>query len=56
MCVRQYLADGLTVRDCCFGIGISEDTFCVWTSLMDIADLVFMAYHTSARLDQFHYT
>lgn len=28
--VRQYLADGLTVRDCCFGVGISEDTFCRW--------------------------
>lgn len=28
--VRQYISDGLTVRDCCFGIGISEDTFCRW--------------------------
>lgn len=28
--IRQYLADGLTVRDCCFGVGISEDTFCRW--------------------------
>lgn len=28
--VRQYLSDGLTVRDCCFGVGISEDTFCRW--------------------------
>lgn len=28
--IRQYLADGLTVRDCCFGVNISEDTFCRW--------------------------
>ena len=28
--IRQYLVDGLTVRDCCFGVGISEDTFCRW--------------------------
>ncbi len=28
--VRQYLVDGLTVRDCCYGVGISEDTFCRW--------------------------
>ncbi len=28
--IRQYLADGLTMRDCCFGVGISEDTFCRW--------------------------
>lgn len=28
--VRQYLADGLAVRDCCFGVGISEGTFCRW--------------------------
>lgn len=28
--VRQYLSDGLTVRDCCYGVGISEDTFCRW--------------------------
>lgn len=28
--VRQYLTDGLTVRDCCYGVGISEDTFCRW--------------------------
>lgn len=28
--IRQYLADGLTVRDCCFGANISEDTFCRW--------------------------
>ena len=28
--IRQYISDGLTVRDCCFGVGISEDTFCRW--------------------------
>lgn len=28
--IRQYLADGLTVRDACYGAGISEDTFCRW--------------------------
>lgn len=28
--IRQYLADGLTVRDACFGANISEDTFCRW--------------------------
>lgn len=28
--VRQYIADGLTVRDACYGVGISEDTFCRW--------------------------
>jgi len=28
--VHQYIADGLTVRDACYGVGISEDTFCRW--------------------------
>lgn len=28
--IRQYLADGLTVRNACYGAGISEDTFCRW--------------------------
>lgn len=28
--VRQYIADGLTIRDACYGVGISEDTFCRW--------------------------
>lgn len=28
--IRQYIADGLTVRDACYGVGISEDTFCRW--------------------------
>lgn len=28
--VRQYIADGLTIRDTCYGVGISEDTFCRW--------------------------
>lgn len=28
--VRQYISDGLTVRDACYGVGISEDTFCRW--------------------------
>lgn len=28
--IRQYISDGLTVRDACYGAGISEDTFCRW--------------------------
>lgn len=28
--IRQYISDGLTIRDCCYGVGISEDTFCRW--------------------------
>lgn len=28
--IRQYISDGLTVRDACYGVGISEDTFCRW--------------------------
>lgn len=28
--IRQYLTDGLTVRDACYGVGSSEDTFCRW--------------------------
>lgn len=28
--IRQYITDGLTVRDACYGVGISEDTFCRW--------------------------
>lgn len=28
--IRQYLSDGLTIRDACYGAGISEDTFCRW--------------------------
>lgn len=28
--IRQYISDGLTVRDACYGVNISEDTFCRW--------------------------
>lgn len=28
--IAQYISDGLTVRDACYGAGISEDTFCRW--------------------------
>lgn len=28
--IRQYIADGLTIRDACYGANISEDTFCRW--------------------------
>ena len=28
--IKQYISDGLTVRDACYGVGISEDTFCRW--------------------------
>lgn len=28
--IRQYIPDGLTACDCCFGVGISEDAFCRW--------------------------
>lgn len=28
--IRQYIADGLTIRDACYGVSISEDTFCRW--------------------------
>ena len=28
--IKQYISDGLTVRDICYGVGISEDTFCRW--------------------------
>lgn len=28
--IKQYISDGLTVRDACYGAGISEDTFCRW--------------------------
>ena len=28
--IRQYITDGLTVRDACYGVDISEDTFCRW--------------------------
>lgn len=28
--IAGYIADGLTVRDACFGVGISEDTFWRW--------------------------
>lgn len=28
--IKQYISDGLTVRDTCYGVGISEDTFCRW--------------------------
>ena len=28
--IQQYISDGLTVRDACYGVGISEDTFCRW--------------------------
>lgn len=29
-CLTQYIADGLTIRDACYGVGISADTFCRW--------------------------
>lgn len=28
--IAQYTADGLTIRDACYGVGITEDTFCRW--------------------------
>lgn len=28
--IKQYISDGLTVRDACYGVGISEGTFCRW--------------------------
>ncbi len=28
--IVHYLSDGLTIRDVCYGAGISEDTFCRW--------------------------
>lgn len=28
--IKQYISDGLTVRDACYGVNISEDTFCRW--------------------------
>lgn len=28
--IKRYISDGLTIRDVCFGVGISEDTFCRW--------------------------
>ncbi len=28
--IRQYITDGLTIRDACYGVEISEDTFCRW--------------------------
>lgn len=43
-CVRQYIADGLTIRDACYGVGISEDTFCRWRrEKPDFAKLVHEA-------------
>mgnify|MGYP002509215016 CR=1 FL=1 len=34
--IRQYIADGLTVRDACYGVGISEDTFCRWQQSQNV--------------------
>lgn len=28
--IAQYITDGLTIRDACYGVGITEDTFCRW--------------------------
>ncbi len=28
--IAGYISDGLTIRDACFGVGISEDTFWRW--------------------------
>lgn len=28
--IKQYISDGLTVRDACYGVNISEDIFCRW--------------------------
>lgn len=28
--IAQYITDGLTIRDACYGAGITEDTFCRW--------------------------
>lgn len=28
--IVSYITDGLTIRDVCFGAGISEDTFWRW--------------------------
>lgn len=39
-----YIADGLTVRDACYGVGISEDTFWRWNrEKLDFAEAIKQA-------------
>ncbi len=45
-----YIADGLTVRDACYGAGISEDTFWRWNrEKLDFAEAIKQATATAKQ-------
>lgn len=45
-----YIADGLTVRDACYGAGISEDTFWRWNrEKLDFAEVIRQATETAKQ-------